>query len=69
MTTQNSFSFKVEGSGQFPLDMLHHDSCWPATSEDAALLLRTDRRTVELRTSHRVTAPRWFSFGWTVVIG
>lgn len=27
--------FTVAGTGEFPLDMLRYDSCWPARSEDA----------------------------------
>lgn len=29
--------------GSFPLDMLRYDCCWPATSEDAAKLVKAIR--------------------------
>lgn len=30
------FSFTVKGSGQFPLDMLRYDQCWPTGTDDAS---------------------------------
>lgn len=39
------FEFTVEGTGEFPFDMLAHDACYPTTTEDAmAMLLALPRR-------------------------
>lgn len=63
--------FVVEGSGEFPFDMLRYDSCWPATAEDAAKLqsFYRDKRRVELRSDGYMTPTpeRWASFNWRVV--
>ena len=32
---QNALIFEVQGRGEFPLDMLRYDLCWPATEGDA----------------------------------
>lgn len=62
--------FKVTGRGAFPFDMLRYDSCFPATSADAAALDAVDyhTRTVELVLAlpRMATFARWASFGWTV---
>lgn len=68
-------SFTVEGSRQFPLDMLRYDACWPAGSEDVDKVATT-RDDPDYRTARRVrltsqtraiTPDRWASFGWKVV--
>ena len=33
--------FTVSGRGQFPIDMLRHDACWPNTSQDATVIQNT----------------------------
>jgi hypothetical protein len=75
MTTRRDSDFAtfcVAGRAEFPMDMLRHDQCWPAYSDDAARLYgdaTADRRTVRLQTWNR-TSPnvrRWASFGWVVV--
>lgn len=69
--------FTVEGFGEFPVDMLRYDSCWPGRPEDAAAIIdhgdfRT-RRAVQLVTAHatkgypKITDDRWSSFGWQVI--
>lgn len=60
--------FTVEGSGSFPIDMLRHDACWPATSKDAFCLEDGSSRRIVLRTdwAHAPTIGRWNSFGWRV---
>jgi hypothetical protein len=63
---------RVEGSGDFPFDMLRYDSCCPAQEEDSVLLAshHQEKRIVTLRRFNRsgapATATRWKSFGWTV---
>lgn len=57
-------TFKVTGAGQFPIDMLRYDACWPATEADAGKLQfdsltetqPTHRRTITLQT-HDPNAP------------
>ena len=34
----------VRFRGEFPVDMLRHDCCWPKTGEDAAVLRRSFER-------------------------
>ena len=66
--------FYVTGKGEFPLDMLRYDCCYPYSGEDAAKFRTPD--TLEeykaLRTVRLVscsysgpTADRWSSFGWS----
>jgi hypothetical protein len=42
----------VEGAGEFPIDMLRYDACWPASERDSAILLDSmngsGRRKVQL---------------------
>jgi hypothetical protein len=69
--------FEVQGRGQFPLDMLRYDECYPVRSEDVnALVCRDDDRasralrTVRLgahKPMYRITQARWDSFGWKVL--
>ena len=77
---QRTIQFTVEGRGAFPVDMLRYDSCWPAGPDDADRIgyaPDADRRTVTLKrvtdaSKHAmhlvVTADRWRSFGWAVVV-
>lgn len=63
---------RVEGSGEFPIDMLRYDSCCPATEADSGTIERQDeRRVVKLRRFSRAGAPataaRWQSRGWKVL--
>lgn len=74
--------FTVTGSGEFPLDMLRYDSCWPVGTVDAGNLCICPDRSAEDRTSwltqrtikmrmigHTKLGPtleRWRSYGWTV---
>ena len=76
MARNHSYTFTVEGSGNFPLDMLRYDCCYPVSSEDAAKLdsnphepaCYRGRREIKLRmddSSHGPTVDRWASFNWT----
>lgn len=65
--------FTVEGSGDFPTDMLRYDQCFPKDSPDARAILDSEsdgRRSVHLigrnSTDYYPTVDRWRSFGWTV---
>ena len=70
---QYAFEFTVEGSGEFPADMLRYDHCWPASEADSRLLENPiykpgrTRRVINLRGLTGPTPGRWASFGWTVL--
>lgn len=65
--------FTVRGSGQFPVDMLRYDGCFPSSQDDVAFAFtQRDERSVTLVSytsmkQTRVTPARWESFGWKVV--
>ena len=56
--------------GDFPVDMLHFDQCWPATGDDAAKIVEpaspAEPRSIRMRSHQRPDTDRWSSFGWTV---
>jgi hypothetical protein len=64
------YQYYVTGRSRFPFDMLRHDSAWPATGYDAALLeydeVRRSDRSIQLRSYRAPTIDRWSSFGWSV---
>lgn len=61
----------VEGSGDFPFDMLRYDQCYPASERDSYLMGYGHKRQVTLtRSSVNAMPPtyrRWASFLWEVV--
>lgn len=65
--------FAVEGRGDFPLDMLRYDRCWPRYEAEIYKFTRTDFsgrapvRNINLEGLKRPTEARWESFGWRVV--
>lgn len=68
--------FTVEGCGEFPLDMLRYDTCWPSCSRDVDAMTHHrpgEHRQVRLSTYTPrkrdlfTTPERWRSFGWPVV--
>ncbi len=60
-------TYRVKGSGFFPVDMLRYDRVTPTTEEDSAVCegFGADRE-VNVR-GQGCTPKRWQSFGWTVV--
>ncbi len=74
-------TFTVEGTGNFPIDMLRFDRCVPSTESDAHKIEHTtvehtlrekplSPRQVNLRSytpDMAPTAGRWESFGWKVI--
>jgi len=69
--------FTVEGSGEFPFDMLRYDTCWPEREFDTPKLgrqfdgprlgpARSTKRTVGMIGLRGPTVDRWASFGWKV---
>ena len=61
--------FRVEGTGEFPWDMLHEDTCWPATTEAVSAMLDHERRrVVELVSAdEKMPTQRWRVFLWRVL--
>lgn len=69
------FKAKIIGRGEFPVDMLRHDACFPYSSADAATISRsfTDYDNWEVTVAKwgrnwqdDFTVARWNSFGCTV---
>ena len=61
------WTFVVEGSGKFPLDMLRYDRCCPFQQEDVNWMESEGRRSaMMLSYKGPPTVERWRSFGWTV---
>ncbi len=64
-------TFEVTGRGEFPIDMLRYDCCFPNTGSDSAAIMHDGTRTVSLVKYHAdkeplITDARWNSFGWGV---
>lgn len=67
--------FAVQGSGQFPFDMLRYDCCWPVREgHDTGRMAplpgeRLGRRVLLMatRSERGPTEGRWASFNWQVV--
>ena len=71
---QNAIEFDVQGRGEFPVDMLRYDLCWPATETDSNLIDPprvaglAKQRIITLRSLKGTpTFARWRSFGWEVL--
>ena len=60
----------VHGSGEFPIDMLRYDQCWPICEKHAHLFSRDngERAIVVATHAHNFTPARWHSFGWTIAL-
>jgi hypothetical protein len=74
MTLARIYTWTVRGSGDFPIDMLRYDQCWPQSEVGSAVIHGSFRsrglrlRTVNLSSLKRVpTTGRWKSFGWEVI--
>lgn len=76
---KNFHKFTVAGHGQFPMDMLRYDSCFPHSPDDVRGLesptpgtagSRAPREVTLIHHDHRSWLPtegRWNSFGWRVL--
>jgi hypothetical protein len=62
------YQYYATGRGDFPLDMLRYDQCWPASTDDAFNLLErdVDLRSIDLLSHIEPTIDRWLSFGWSI---
>lgn len=74
------YTYTVEGTGEFPFDMLRYDSASPASQEAVFKLAlghyasmervrewMQTRRQVEMQSYWPPTVARWASFGWKVL--
>lgn len=69
------YTYKVTGTGQFPIDMLRYDCAWPKHESDARLFdtkydnaeERRAVKVIELQSFHEPTRARWASFMWKVI--
>lgn len=63
--------YVVEGSGDFPIDMMRYDCAYPERESDARAVLRHEPRRIGLvqRSVHSngPNIARWRSFTWRVV--
>jgi len=78
MAVRVTRGFAVEGAGEFPIDMLRRDRCWPASAVDARSIATMPRdddpqthrvRYIRLETD-TPDAPdrrRWAAMGWRVI--
>ena len=64
----------VEGTGEFPFDMLRYDACHPASERDSGEMGRTEydsprsiRLIMTTGADRDPTTDRWASFGWLVI--
>lgn len=71
--TSYYYEYKVVGTGNFPVDMLRYDACWPAKTSDAIEIATSfDRhnnmedRLVTIGSHKEPTPDRWKSFGWII---
>jgi hypothetical protein len=62
------FTFVVEGTGSFPVDMLRYDRCCPYEQEDTdwAFAQEGTRSAKMICYNGKPTPARWNSFGWSV---
>ena len=63
------WTFVVEGSGAFPVDMLRYDRCCPYEQEDVSWCFLSGNANRSAKMVSWVGPPeaaRWNSFGWTV---
>jgi hypothetical protein len=68
-------TFSVEGDGQFPIDMLRYDRCYPHTEHESYEIMRShdgESRKFRVKLQRIVysktppTQGRWESFCWKV---
>jgi hypothetical protein len=63
------YQYYATGQGNFPVDMLRYNQCWPASTDDALNLLNDDPedlRSISLLSHVEPTIERWSSFGWSI---
>jgi hypothetical protein len=64
---QQKQRYKVNGFGEFPIDMLRYDEVYPASERDSDTIMNSrSQRTVEVA-GRSCTPARWESFLWRVI--
>jgi hypothetical protein len=66
MAKRKRWTYLVSGTGQFPLDMLRYDTCWPYSQEDVHRVYKTEGREIKIAGIKEPTVARWNSFLWSV---
>jgi len=63
--------FTISGRGNFPLDMLRYDCCYPSSPQDVSKIEGREPREITLIAANPFapTKGRWASFGWTATNG
>jgi hypothetical protein len=70
---QNAIEITVQGTHNFPYDMLRYDLCWPASEQDSYIIglshaenaSKSERPfRIHLKGLKLPTVARWNSFGW-----
>lgn len=77
MPKEYRYEFKVVGYGQFPVDMLRYDACWPKDEGNDSFNIgaswdrfsKATTREITLIGVKQPTEARWKSFGWKVKDG
>lgn len=66
--------YTVEGSFDFPIDMLRYDQSWPLHESESVLIENSinerhpvGRTTIKLSCIGQPEPDRWRSFGWQVI--
>jgi len=66
------FRFIVEGTMEFPFDMLRYDRCWPTYETEIVNIApfsrerQREQRSISMTGLQEPTDARWTSFGWRV---
>ena len=63
------FIFEVEGSGQFPIELLSEARCYPTDNANANSIRDTHKRVIRLSSNISQTRMVWFFRGWRVISG
>ena len=68
MSARSTWTFAVEGAGEFPFEMLRHDRCWPASAADAVLVRANLTGLLVLLHLSKASMQRvTFNFAWSAV--
>ena len=63
------FTFEVEGTGQFPVELLSEARCYPVDNKNANSINGTDRRVIRLASNISQNQMVWFFKGWKIISG
>ena len=63
------FTFEVEGSGEFPIELLAAARCYPIDSANARSICDAHKRVIRLSSNISQTRMVWFFRGWKIISG